>query len=85
MLPEPQDCHACGAVNDALALADRNWTCGCGAHHDRDLNAALNIRAAGLRLIPLAAGYAESLNARGAGVRPHQLEAVGVEPRISRL
>jgi putative transposase len=70
-------CHICGAVNDALTLADRSWTCGCGARHDRDLNAALNIRSEGLKI--LAAGYAERINARGAGVRPPQLEAVGVE------
>ena len=76
--PSSKTCHVCGAVNDALTLADRSWTCVvCGAHHDRDLNAALNIRSEGLKI--LAAGYAERLNARGAGVSPPQLEAVGVE------
>ena len=76
--PSSKTCHVCGTVNDALTLADRSWTCVvCGAHHDRDLNAALNIRSEGLKI--LAAGYAERLNARGAGVSPPQLEAVGVE------
>lgn len=70
---------ACGAINDQLTLADRTWTCACGEVMDRDLNAAINIRDEGLRI--LAAGYAESLNARGADVRP-PCEAVGVEARI---
>ena len=75
--PSSKTCHVCGAVNAALTLADRNWACiGCGAHLDRDLNASLNIKAEGLKL--LAAGHADS-NAQGAGVRPPQLEAVGVE------
>ena len=68
---------ACGAINDALTLADRTWTCVCGVSHDRDLNAALNIRSEGLKM--LAAGHVESLNARGPGVRLPQLGAVGVE------
>jgi putative transposase len=76
--PSSKTCHVCGAVNAALTLEDRSWTCsGCGSLHDRDLNASLNIKAEGL--INLAAGHAESLNAQGAGVRPPQLEAVGVE------
>ena len=70
-------CHVCGAVNRALTLEDRSWTCVCGVYHDRDFNAALNIRTEGLKL--LAVGCTDSLNAQGAGVRPPQLEAVGVE------
>ena len=39
-------CSACGHKNDGLTLSDREWTCPhCGAHHDRDRNAALNLRA----------------------------------------
>ncbi|WP_375263907.1 RNA-guided endonuclease InsQ/TnpB family protein, partial [Palleronia sp.] len=38
-------CSGCGAVVDVLPLSVRTWTCaGCGAHHDRDLNAAINLR-----------------------------------------
>ncbi len=35
----------CGFVNENLSLKDRNWVCeACGSHHDRDLNAAINIK-----------------------------------------
>lgn len=62
----------CGSVNDALTLSDRTWLCGCGVVVDRDLNAAENIRAEGLRMM-VAAGHAETENACGAGVRPRYL------------
>ncbi len=74
-------CSACGAINNALTLSDREWTCpSCGAHHKRDFNAAVNLRDEGLRII--AAGHAEMLNARGADVRPANARAVGNETRI---
>ena len=60
-------CFACGAVNPHLTLSDRTWLCGCGIQHDRDLNASKNILAEGLRLV--AAGQAETENARGGPVR----------------
>ena len=38
-------CHVCGYKKTDLELRDRKWTCPqCGTHHDRDLNAALNLR-----------------------------------------
>jgi putative transposase len=46
-LPSTKRCSACGQINNALALKDREWTCECGATHDRDVNAAINIKAAG--------------------------------------
>ncbi len=43
--PSSKRCHVCGNINQALTLKDRNWTCsGCRTHHDRDINAAKNIK-----------------------------------------
>lgn len=41
--PSSRLCGDCGVVNAALTLADRTWLCGCGAVHDRDVNAARNL------------------------------------------
>lgn len=50
--PSSKTCSACGRVHAGLMLSDRHWTCfGCGAAHDRDINAAINIRREGLRLL----------------------------------
>lgn len=48
--PSSKRCSCCGAINDELTLADREWTCTeCGAHHERDHNASKNIRWYGLQ------------------------------------
>ena len=49
--PSSKRCSACGRINDDLKLGHRFWTCPCGAHHDRDINAAKNIKAAGLAVL----------------------------------
>ncbi len=41
-------CSVCGAIAGSMPLDVRSWECGCGAVHDRDVNAAKNILAAGL-------------------------------------
>ena len=42
-------CSDCGFHNENLTLNDRQWTCpDCGSHHDRDINAAINILRAGI-------------------------------------
>ncbi|MGI5489916.1 RNA-guided endonuclease InsQ/TnpB family protein [Microtetraspora malaysiensis] len=47
--PSSKTCSACGHLLAALSLGTRRWTCpGCGTLHDRDVNAAKNILAAGL-------------------------------------
>jgi putative transposase len=49
--PSSKRCQFCHRINDWLTLADRAWDCVCGAHHDRDFNAAVNIDIEGLRLL----------------------------------
>ncbi|TLF92484.1 IS200/IS605 family element transposase accessory protein TnpB [Nocardia cyriacigeorgica] len=48
LYPSSQICSTCGAVDGPKPLALRQWRCrACSAVHDRDLNAAKNIHAAG--------------------------------------
>ncbi|WP_344575975.1 RNA-guided endonuclease TnpB family protein [Nonomuraea roseoviolacea] len=48
-LPSSKTCSACGHLLERLPLGIRTWQCpSCGTRHDRDLNAAKNILAAGL-------------------------------------
>ena len=77
--PSSKRCGACGRVNADLTLADRKWTCCCGAHHDRDLNAARNIDREGVRLFEqlVAAGNIETQNACGDRVSPIGMVGTG--------
>ncbi|MEU4825522.1 transposase [Actinomadura sp. NPDC023710] len=59
--PSTKLCGTCGTIRTKLPLDVREWTCGCGAVHDRDVNAARNILAAGL-----------AVSACGDGVRPQR-------------
>ncbi|MER6373971.1 RNA-guided endonuclease TnpB family protein [Streptomyces mirabilis] len=59
--PSSKLCSACGTLQDKMPLNVRTWTCGCGATHDRDVNAAKNLLAAG-----------RAVAACGAGVRPQR-------------
>ena len=77
LYPSSRLCGRCGTINVDLTLSDRVWTCGCGAVHDCDLNAARNIRYEGLRLL-LAGERPESQNACGANVSPG-MQAVGAK------
>jgi len=68
--PSSKLCYECGYKHDGLTLADRAWACpSCGSILDRDLNAARNIKREGLRLVNVAAGHAETINACGQTVR----------------
>ena len=53
--PSSKTCHICGRINHALSLSDRTWACACGATHDRDINAAINILIEGASSIGLGA------------------------------
>lgn len=52
--PSSKLCSKCGYKNDNLTLSTRSWICPiCGNKHDRDINAAINIKNEGLRLLTL--------------------------------
>jgi putative transposase len=65
--PSSKRCGNCGHIVDKLLLDVREWDCPeCGTHHDRDINAAHNILAAGLAVIVC-----------GANIRPDRQESIG--------
>ncbi|GAA2647041.1 RNA-guided endonuclease InsQ/TnpB family protein [Paractinoplanes durhamensis] len=70
--PSTKMCSNCGRITDKTALNVRTWDCPCGATHDRDVNAAKNV---------LAAGQADNPNDRGARVRP----AFALAPRCETV
>ncbi len=48
--PSSKICSCCGNINKALTLKDRSWKCStCNTEHDRDVNAAINIKAFALK------------------------------------
>ncbi|MFB7569482.1 RNA-guided endonuclease InsQ/TnpB family protein [Streptomyces sp. NPDC056165] len=59
--PSSRLCSNCGTLQSRMPLHVRSWTCDCGTTHDRDVNAAKNLLAAGL-----------AVSACGAGVRPQR-------------
>jgi putative transposase len=75
-VPTSQACSECGVKDGPKPLSVRTWTCAaCGVRHDRDVNAARNI---------LAAGRADRLNACGGNVRPPHPVAVPGEAGTHR-
>ncbi|MFM6191746.1 RNA-guided endonuclease InsQ/TnpB family protein, partial [Planktothrix sp.] len=50
--PSTKLCHCCQFKNNSLNLSIREWVCpSCQTHHDRDENAARNIREEGIRIL----------------------------------
>jgi len=63
--PSTRMCSDCGRITETMALDVRSWDCPCGSTHDRDVNAARNIKAAGQA----------DFNDRGVRVRPAAMPA----------
>ena len=49
--PSSKKCSWCGRIKEKLSLAERVYHCSCGMVMDRDLNAAINIREEGKRML----------------------------------
>ncbi|MFI7451788.1 RNA-guided endonuclease InsQ/TnpB family protein [Nonomuraea sp. NPDC049714] len=79
--PSSQLCPCCGWKVGKLPLGVREWDCrSCGEHHDRDVAAALNILAEGIRLRQthqVAAGPADTRNDCGESTRPARAPSRG--------
>lgn len=76
--PSSKACSECGSICDKMPLDVRAWTCiHCGTRHDRDINAAKNIRAEGLRILaggtPAAASGGNVSPVAGRNLRGGQL------------
>jgi putative transposase len=79
--PSTKTCSACGHLLAELSLRTRHWTCpSCRARHDRDVNAAKNILAAGLAVARDSPGDACGADVRHSGTSRMQ-SAVKQEPR----
>jgi putative transposase len=79
--PSSKTCSACGHPLAELSLGTRHWTCpSCGARHDRDVNAAKNILAAGRAVARGSPGDACGADVRHSGI-PRVRSAMKQEPR----
>ncbi len=66
--PSSKTCSSCLYQMSDMPLEVRQWTCpSCGAHHDRDENAAKNIRTEGIRMLSV---LGTRTAASGGDVRP---------------
>jgi putative transposase len=82
--PSSKTCSACGHLLAGLSLSTRHWTCpSCRARHDRDINAAKNILAAGLAVARGSPGDACGADVRHPGSSRVQ-SALKQEPRPAR-
>ncbi|MFE2409178.1 RNA-guided endonuclease InsQ/TnpB family protein [Kitasatospora sp. NPDC059408] len=85
--PSSKLCSACGTIRDKMPLNVREWTCGCGAVHDRDVNAARNILTAGLAVAACGDGVGPQRSTSGGQssvkqeVLPPQRPRAAAQPR----
>ncbi|MGL5132118.1 MAG: RNA-guided endonuclease InsQ/TnpB family protein, partial [Planktothrix sp.] len=74
--PSSKTCSCCGYLVDELPLDIREWDCpNCHTHHDRDINAALNVRNEGIRI--LTEGGGNPVIADGGCVSPPACKSKG--------
>ena len=83
--PSSKTCRKCGCVYKGLKLSERSWTCPeCGAHHDRDFNAACNIKDFGLKALPTERGKVKPVDCPLVDDRPRVLKSNGRKKQEKR-
>lgn len=83
--PSSKTCSKCGCVYKGLKLSERSWTCPeCGAHHDRDFNAACNIKEFGLKALPTERGKVRPVDCPLVDDRPRVLKSNGRKKQEKR-
>ena len=83
--PSSKTCGKCGYVYKGLKLSERSWTCPeCGTHHDRDFNAACNIKEFGLKALPTERGKVKPVDCPLVDDRPRVLKSNGRKKQEKR-
>ena len=83
--PSSKSCGKCGHVYKGLKLSERSWTCPkCGTHHDRDFNAACNIKEFGLKALPTERGNVKPVDCPTVDDRPCVLKSRGRKKQEKR-
>ena len=83
--PSSKTCSKCGYVYKGLNLSERSWTCPeCGTHHDRDFNAACNIKEFGLKALPTELGKVKPVDCPLVDDRPRVLKSNGRKKQEKR-
>lgn len=83
--PSSKTCGQCGYVYKGLKLSERSWTCPeCGTHHDRDFNAACNIKEFGLKALPTERGKVKPVDCPTVDERPRVLKNRGRKKQEKR-
>lgn len=76
--PSSKTCSKCGYVYKGLNLSERSWICpDCGMLHDRDYNAACNIKEFGLKALPTERGKVKPVDCPLVDDRPRVLKSNG--------
>ena len=83
--PSSKTCSKCGYVYKGLKLSERSWTCpNCGTRHDRDYNAACNIKEIGLKTLPTERGEVKPVDCPLVDDRPCALKSNGRKKQEKR-
>ena len=83
--PSSKTCSQCGYIYKGLKLSERSWTCPeCGTHHDRDFNAACNIKEFGLKALPSERGKVKPVDCPTVDDRPRVLKSRGRKKQEKR-